>query len=542
MINWTNIWELVKINILYSNPQILASIKKKQAKKAQQGKKPRSAYKSVFLQQGLGLLLFLALYGFILGQADYSKAPGFLSLQLAVFSLMSMVQAFSTLFTVFYNSKDNKLYLPLPITSTEVFLAKLLASQGMALIFATPSLAFLGLAYWQTSHSLLSLLPAFLHFLILAAMINAVTLLVLNVFGHILSKSRHHKGLTTLLMFMPNILVFPLILFVQATSNPEINKEGTILASHIPYFRGFYDAFINPFSPESLLHFWLGLVILAGLIAYICFKVMPHYSQQTLNIQGNKSSKRQLKKSFQEGSLTAILVRHHLSLLKDPTLLTQTLIIPFIFLFSGLAPILAKGTTTSLKVTLGMDFFGLFLLIGFLLGVFTSTPTSFLGVDMSLERENYHFIKTLPINFKYFVKQKFLVLYLATVTLPVALYGLASLLVLGMHPVLVMSLLLGYLLATFTLGEWIYWRDQKLLLLNWQNINQLFSRGHGQWMIVAFIFGVLIIGGACLGISFGLALSGVLAPFAVSFTWLFIISLVAGLLHWRTSQKFWKSL
>ena len=38
------IWELIKINILYSNPQLLASVKKKQNKKKNAS---FSAYKSI---------------------------------------------------------------------------------------------------------------------------------------------------------------------------------------------------------------------------------------------------------------------------------------------------------------------------------------------------------------------------------------------------------------------------------------------------------------------------------------------------------------
>ncbi|CRU86892.1 membrane protein [Streptococcus equi subsp. equi] len=67
--NWSTIWELVKINILYSNPQSLTALKKKQEKAPKENFK---AYKSMIRQQALMIALFLVIYIFMFMGVDFS--------------------------------------------------------------------------------------------------------------------------------------------------------------------------------------------------------------------------------------------------------------------------------------------------------------------------------------------------------------------------------------------------------------------------------------------------------------------------------------
>ena len=109
------IWELIKINILYSNPQLLASVKKKQNKKKNAS---FSAYKSILRQQIFMMIMFAFIYTVFFLGVDYSESVGFFSLQLSIFAIMSIVYGFTGFFSVFYDSKDTKLYLALPLHRT----------------------------------------------------------------------------------------------------------------------------------------------------------------------------------------------------------------------------------------------------------------------------------------------------------------------------------------------------------------------------------------------------------------------------------------
>ncbi|HFI0248204.1 TPA: permease, partial [Streptococcus suis] len=90
--NKSLIWELVKINILYSNPQLLASVKKKQNK----NKDGRfSAYRSILIQQGFLILMMAILYSVFFLGIDYKRSTGFFSLQLALFAILATVYSFT---------------------------------------------------------------------------------------------------------------------------------------------------------------------------------------------------------------------------------------------------------------------------------------------------------------------------------------------------------------------------------------------------------------------------------------------------------------
>ena len=62
---------------------------------------------------------------------------------------MGLLQTFTALYSTFYDSKDSKAYLPLPLKPSEVFLAKTLSGSMVGMTFMVPILSLLILAYWQ---------------------------------------------------------------------------------------------------------------------------------------------------------------------------------------------------------------------------------------------------------------------------------------------------------------------------------------------------------------------------------------------------------
>lgn len=80
--NWSTIWELVKINVLYSNPQGMTALKKKQAKHS---KKDFKAYKEMIKSQLMLTLLFLVIYLFMFIGIDFNQNPGIFSFYIALF-------------------------------------------------------------------------------------------------------------------------------------------------------------------------------------------------------------------------------------------------------------------------------------------------------------------------------------------------------------------------------------------------------------------------------------------------------------------------
>lgn len=533
--SYRTIWELIKINILYSNPQALTTVQKKREKNPD---KQIAAYKTVLKQQLFLLILFLFVYSTMFLVVDYSKSSGYFSFQVALFSTIAIVSGFTTLFAVFYDSNDTKLYLPLPVKEKEVYLAKLISSQGGSLPFLMPIISLFGIAYWQMTHSiLLAIIATIINFLLLLLAINCISIILIYLIGQVLVKSVHKKLISTILMFFSTALAIGVLFYVQFT-NQSVNESGRVKMMSLPYFRGFHDIVINPFSTASLLNFWLGITITIILLVFIQRTIISHYFEQFLSIQEGQPTKKKVKLRRKDASLAQTLRKHHLDTLKDATLLIQSYLMPLIFIIAFIGPILSSGR--SLFQHISSDFFGIAFIIGTILGSFIATPTSFMGVGISLEKENYTFLKTLPISFKTFLKQKFYYLLAVQAGFLVFIYLIIGLFLLNIPIILLISFIIGMVLSTFILGELMYWRDYRLLTLHWQNVAQLFSRGSGQWFLMAVIFGNLLIGSFLLVLAIIVSLKT--SVLGVGIVLVVMVLLLFGGLHCFIQQRFWKKL
>ncbi|WP_155965623.1 permease [Streptococcus ruminantium] len=529
------IWELVKINILYSNPQLLASIKKKQNKRKTAS---FSAYKSVLRQQLLLTLTFGLIYSFLFMGVDYSRSVGFFSLQLALFTLIAIVYGFTGFFSVFYDSKDTKLYLALPIKAQEVFIAKIFSAQGMVLPFLMPCLALLLITYWQTRGSLFALL-AIPSFLILWLFVNMVNLVIMHLVGAILTKSPRKTMISTILMTGSSLLAFAAIMFLQSQQTVSLQSGGFVNFSIIPLFVGFHYVISQTISIGTFLHFIIPLILMIGLIIFAFKAIIPNYFNQILAIENISTKKTTTKPAKIPSNLKQALIKHHLSTLKDSNLMVQTLIQPIIMgvaLFPAFSRMSANGSLSAFD----WKYFGIAMLAGFLLGNLFSGSTTFIGVAMSLEKENYHFIQTLPINFKKFIIQKFWVIVAVQFFLPTLLYFVLAIGLMKLNLILALFFIIGIIIASLLTGQLYYWRDQRLLMLNWQNSNQLFGRGSGQWLIAGSILGTMFLGAIAMVMS--IILAGTIGAIYVSSALLTLLVVLSAALQFYIYKAYWQKL
>ena len=109
-----------------------------------------------------------------------------------------------------------------------------------------------------------------------------------------------------------------------------------------------------------------------------------------------------------------------------------------------------------------------------------------------------------------------------------------------LHPVLVLSFILGFLVSTYLLGGYFFERDLKLLELNWQEVTQLFNRGGGQWIFVGIFIFTLIVAALLGGIVF--FVSKVWIAFAVNAITAVVLTLVALMVYIFGDRKRWKRI
>ncbi|HER5555218.1 ABC transporter permease [Streptococcus pyogenes] len=538
--NWSTIWELIKINILYSNPQSLANLKKRQEKHPKENFK---AYKSMMRQQALMIAMFLVIYLFMFIGVDFSHYPGLFSFDVAMFFIMSTLTAFSSLYTIFYESNDLKLYIHLPVTSEELYIAKIVSSLGMGAVFLMPLISLLLIAYWQLLGNPLSILVAIVLFLVLLVSSMVLAIYINAWVGKIIVRSRKRKLISTIMMFVSTFGAFVLIFAINISNNKRTMMDGVFTDyPTIPYFKGFYDVVQAPFATAALLNFWLPLLLILAMVYGIVTKVMPTYYREAFYISNEnkvKQTKKPVNRPHQNQSLAQLLRKHHLLTLQNATLLTQTYLMPLMYVMLFIGPSLSRGTGFFKHIS--PDYFGVALLFGVSLGVMCATPTSFIGVGISLEKDNFTFIKSLPITLKKFLMDKFCLLVGLQLIVPMVIYLVFGLFVLHLHPLLTLAFCLGYALSLIVQGELMYRRDYRILDLKWQDMTQLFTRGDGQWLTMGLIFGNLIVAGV-LGFGAVIIANIIQQPLLISILLSCLILMVLGLAQLWIQKTFWKSL
>lgn len=533
--NKSLIWELVKINILYSNPQLLASVKKKQNK----NKDGRfSAYRSILIQQGFLVLMTAILYSVFFLGIDYKRSTGFFSLQLALFAILATVYGFTGFFSVFYDSKDTKLYLPLPLKASEVFIAKFLSAQGMVLPFLIPCLSLLIITYWQIGGPAFALfaLPSFI---LLWFLVNLLNMIFMHFIGEILTKSPHKKTISTILLTGSSLVSMGALMFLQSQQTVSLQSDGFVQFPEVPLFVGFHYIISQPFSMATVVNLILPIFFMLGLVHFAIKTVIPNYFQQVLAIDTASSKRKVGKPRKLPQNLNQALIKHHLSTLNDSNLMVQTFLQSLV-LGVALLPSISKITEGDRLGVLSWEYFGIALLAGFLLGSMFAGSTTFIGTAMSLEKENYDFIRTLPINFKQFTIQKFWVIAAVQFLVPTMLYLVLALFVMKINMILALFFGLGILVSALLTGQIYYWRDQRLLMLNWQNSNQLFGRGAGQWLIAGSILLTMFLGTILIMISSIIA--SMIGGLPVSFGLTGLLIVLSACLQLFIYKAYWKKL
>ena len=522
--NWNHVWELFKINLLYANPQAVSSLQKRQEKKK---KANFSIVNAMLRQQLLILILFTVLYSYLFIGVDYKANPGVLTLYLLTFTVMGLLQTFTALYSTFYESKDSKVYLPLPLKPSEVFLAKTLSGFMVGMTFMVPILSLLILAYWQFIGPLG--IPVGIVVFLISLFVNLVLSVILsNSIGTLIVRSSRQKLYSAILMTLSTILIMLPIMMIGFL-NGYIKGAGHADFPLFPYLRGYYDIVTAPLSMEALINLYLPLVLVLTL-AYWFYKVrMPRYFHEA--IYNQKARKTQAKAVTR--SQRQVLVRHHLSTLGNSTLIINTYVVPVLYM------IMLGGGAVFLK-DLGPDYFGLMLLVGVAFGFFSAQPTSFLGVATSLEGTNFDFIRSLPINTGDYLRQKFWLFYSLQVGIFLLLGGVGLLFLARLHPVLVLSFILGFLVTTYLVGSYFFERDLKLLEVNWQEVTQLFNRGGGQWLYMGIFILTIFIAALLGGIVF--FVSKVWIAFAVNAITAVVLTLIALILYLFVDRRRWKRI
>jgi ABC-2 type transport system permease protein len=526
--NKRQFFELCKINLLYANPPATNKARKK-------GKTGQEVVRSVLLQYLVLAVIFIFVYGFSMVLVDFSKRPGYFTYYVALFTILGLTQSMSSIYNVFFQSKDMKDYLPLPFKSSDVFFAKFVVVALTVIPFLLPALAAMVLAGVKSQLGLVSIPVAIVVFVLFFVLLFGLATLLIFGMTKFPFYQKNQNLFKSLILYIPYIVMFGAI-FMLSYSNGSSASSGQSDRPIIALFLPFHTIMTNLFSPNGLLSFG-GLVVLTAIVVLAVVKfIIPSLFDNAIWITQNTGH----KKAHGHRNLTQTLKSYNLSLVKEPTLIMQSIsssiIAPVILIITGLVAVRRLIPKEGLPVSL----LGVFFLAGIVFALMTINQTSFVANLISLDRENFIFIRSLPISMRHYLRNKFkLGLMLQLIICEIIL--IAASLVLGVSLPLALSLYLGGAWGCYFSSQFYYARDYRLLSLNWTNISQLFTRGAGNFGLMFAMFGTMILGTVLVAAYAAVVLLFPIALFVnLAF---FIIVIGLSILLWQLfTTKFWRKL
>ena len=486
--------KLVDINILYSSQEAnLANLRKKQAKNP--GKKVNVSAR-VLSSYIFSSLLMLLLFINIAFHFPFEEMPSLFSTMVAILLVLAFSTAFTAFYNVFYESKDLASYSPYAFKESEIIIAKGLSVLLPALTGIVPILAYFLVLYIRLAPTLWLGLPLML--LSLALLFVSVTL-VMVVAVHFLAQTavfRKYQSIFANVMIGIGVIT-PLlfVFFLQSTSGDIVDRVRDIPPLLYPIHL-FYKIAVEPFSTEAIL----GLLAWIGLTLFLLYltkkKVLPRfYDIILLNSEEKVIKERRSKEgiSTTKKGFFRMVLRYNLSLLGQGAGVITVLFTSAFFPYIMMIGLISKIRDSQLVPDIHPPYWLALFFVGVFIAVLNNNITSLPSIGLSLERENFDFLKSLPFDFARYVKVKFWIIFAVQSFLPIlALLGLS--LYLGLPIFSMLYLLVAWIFASVILSCHHYFKDVKNLSTNWTSITDLVNRSNGiVTMVLLFIYSAILI-------------------------------------------------
>ena len=485
--------KLVDINILYSSKEAnLANLRKKQAKNPDKKVDVSGKLLRSYLASSLLLLILCSNLAF---RFPFEEMPSFFSTMVAILLVLAFSTSFTAFYNVFYESKDLASYSPYAFKKSEIIIAKGLSVLLPALTGIVPILAYFLVLYIRLAPTLWLGLPLML--LSLALLFVSVTL-VMVVAVHFLAQTavfRKYQSIFANVMIGIGVIT-PLlfVFFLQSTSGDIVDRVRDIPPLLYPIHL-FYKIAVEPFSTEAIL----GLLAWIGLTLFLLYltkkKVLPRfYDIILLNSEEKVIKERRSKEgiSTTKKGFFRMVLRYNLSLLGQGTgvitVLFTSAFLPYIMMIGWISKIRDSQLVPDIHPPYWLPLF----FVGVFIAVLNNNITSLPSIGLSLERENFDFLKSLPFDFARYVKVKFWIIFAVQSFLPIViLLGLS--LYLGLPILSMIYLLAAWILASVILACRHYFKDVKNLSTNWTSITDLVNRSNGiVTMVLLLIYSVIL--------------------------------------------------
>lgn len=487
---FNRILTLVKTNLIFATqPAQLQNYRKKQAKNPS---KPVNVAMKTLTQQLLFAVMFGALFGIPGAMFGRSYPPLQFGTTVFLFLMILVSQALPAIYNVFYESKDFESYLPYAFTELEVVLGKSLSIVVATLQGLLPIVMLFGIHVYFSGGFILFTIPiALIGALVLSAIVYVLMFLLCFFLAKIPLFRKYQSVIANILVFV--ISLGAVIGYQLMLTDSMVN---TVLTGKMPAFiqpvLAFYNAILDPF--DMTVYPMIGLVILAfvAIILLVKFIVLPNFYQAVSQTSSSKVKVERVKQMELDGSKlsTKFVIRYTLRQLMEGSVLTQTIIsagiLPYLLLIPAVLSFSGGPVEISFMNFLNLNTFLPFaMLITFIAG-FNTGGNNLLAVGISLERENYYYLKVLPFDMHQFLERKFWILFAIQSVIPVILMTVICT-VLRLPIYMTLGIILSWGIISLGLSRWGYARDLKLFTPTWTNVIELLNRMRSGFKSVIFV-------------------------------------------------------
>ena len=478
---------LIRTNIIYTTaPSNLTRFRQKQAKNPS---KKINVSRQLIMTHLLTSLLYLVLFGLMSAFQSLVDHPGIFSNMVYVFSLMVLSQGFLSFYNVFYESKDLQSYRPYAFSESEIVIGKSFSVGLTVLIGTLPIIAYMTNLQIQSGNPVWLAIPIALISLVILGSVLAFGILAAV---HFITKTavfRQHKRVASnILLGVTNFLIFASIVLM----NSQNRVTGGNVVTYFPPMEAFHHFGVDPFALHSLLEISLWALLAIVLFSVVKWKVLPEFYEAALKTSETVNKKKRVRK-LQLGSQKSFpkfVWDYQISLISDGSVFLQSVFMssamPYFFILPGLMGFL-QGSGYSLSPYLTPKYLLPLILMTTFIAMFNAGSSNLTMIGISLERENFSYLKVLPFDMKGYLQLKFWDLFLIQSILPLLIFVVVNLFI-GTHWFSLLAMIIVWFSCCLAWSIWGYQRDYRNLVTNWTNVTELFNRSNNTLKtIIAFV-------------------------------------------------------
>ncbi|MBF1710523.1 MAG: hypothetical protein HXO98_00005, partial [Streptococcus sp.] len=398
---------------------------------------------------------------------------------------------------VFYESKDFESYLPYAFTELEVILGKSLSIVVATLQGFLPIVMLFGIHVYFSGGNFLFTIPiALIGALVLSAIVYVLMFLLCFFLAKIPLFRKYQSVIANVLIF--GISLGAIIGYQMILSKSVVN---TFITGEMPIFLqpvlAFYNAILNPFDMSVYPMIGFVILVFVAILLLVKFIVLPNFYEAVSQTSSSNVKVERVKEMELDGNKlsTKFVIRYTLRQLMEGSVLTQTIIaagiLPYLLLLPTVLNFSSGPTAFSFMNFLNINTFLPFAMLVTFIAFFNTGGNNLLAVGISLERENYYYLKVLPFDMHQFLERKFWILFAIQSAIPVILMTVICT-VLRLPIYMTLGIILSWGIISLGLSRWGYARDLKLFTPTWTNVIELLNRMRSG--VKSVIFAVVLFG------------------------------------------------